>query len=185
MLSAMWDSSNSSESQNELLALRSPQEIINDNPPIPAPENPGGSGSDPQFNRQWGMQDIGVKAAWNITKGRPEIVVAVIDTGVDYTHEDLRANIWHNSGEMGRDAQGRDKSTNGIDDDQNGFIDDVIGWDFVQNDNRPFDLTTSVWDMLKGGGNPGHGTHCSGNVAAVADNGKGISGVAPGVKIMP
>lgn len=158
----------------------------------PAPDNPeiptngsGGSGSDPLFNKQWGMNQMGVQTAWGMTKGNPEVVVAVIDTGVDYTHEDLVDNIWRNPGESGTDAQGRSKAANGIDDDGNGYVDDIVGWDFVSKDNKPYDLTASMMDMLLSGGNPGHGTHCAGNVAARSDNGKGIAGVAPFVRIMP
>jgi subtilisin family serine protease len=158
----------------------------------PAPDNPaipttgsGGSGPDPLTSKQWGMNQMGVPNSWSKTKGIADVVVAVIDTGVDYTHEDLVDNIWHNPGETGQDAQGHDKATNGIDDDGNGYVDDVIGWDFASNDNKPYDFTAGMMDMLMSGGNPGHGTHCAGNVAARADNGKGIAGVAPGVRIMP
>ncbi|NCN95116.1 MAG: S8 family serine peptidase [Bdellovibrionales bacterium] len=155
-----------------------------DNPAIPTTGS-GGSGPDTHFSSQWGMNQLGVKEAWASNgKGSDNVVVAVIDTGVDYTHEDLVDNMWRNPGETGRDANGADKSSNGIDDDGNGFVDDVVGWDFASNDNKPYDFTTSVWDMLFGGGNPGHGTHCAGNVAARADNGKGVVGVAPNVKIM-
>jgi thermitase len=157
--------------------------VATDNPAIPAPVNPG-SGNDPLFNNQWGMLDIGVSKAWNKSKGSGKVVVAIIDTGVDYTHEDLVENLWRNKGEMGTDSQGRDKATNGIDDDNNGYIDDQIGWDFVSNDNKPFDLVTSPIEMIISGGNPGHGTHCAGNVAARGFNGKGVSGVAPNVSIM-
>jgi subtilisin family serine protease len=144
----------------------------------------GGSGPDPLVDKQWGMKDIGTAAAQKLGKG-DGMVVAVIDTGVDYTHEDLVDNLWRNAGEMGLDASGKDKSSNGIDDDNNGFIDDVIGWDFTAaNDNKPYDIAVPPAQLLSGGGNPGHGTHCAGNVAARADNGKGISGVAPGAKIM-
>ncbi|MBF0363423.1 MAG: S8 family serine peptidase [Oligoflexia bacterium] len=156
---------------------------IADNLPIPNPPTQT-SGADPKISNQWGMRDIGVADAHKITKGIPEIIVAVIDTGIDYTHEDLLPNLWRNSGEMGLDANGKDKSSNGIDDDGNGYIDDVIGWDFAKNDNKPFDLTTSVWEMITGGGNPGHGTHCAGNVAARSDNALGILGVAPYVRVM-
>lgn len=155
---------------------------ITDNPAIPAPGD-GGSGGDPLIDSQWGMLDIGAKGAWQKQKGSREVVVAVIDTGVDYTHEDLRGNLWRNPGETGTDASGRDKSTNGVDDDHNGYIDDLIGWDFVTNDNKPFDLSVSMFELFSGG-NPGHGTHCAGNVAARGFNGKGISGVAPNVSIM-
>ena len=157
----------------------------------PAPDNPeipssgsGGSGADPLFSKQWGMNQMGVQTAWGTTKGNPEVIVGVIDTGVDYTHEDLVDNMWRNPGETGTDASGRDKATNGVDDDGNGYIDDVVGWDFPSNDNKPYDLTASLMDMLLSGGNPGHGTHCAGNVAARGDNGKGIAGVAPNVRIM-
>lgn len=154
-----------------------------DNPAIPASPSPT-TGSDPLFSKQWGMIDIGAKEAWNISRGTSQMIVAVIDTGVDYTHEDLVGNMWRNPGETGTDAQGHDKSNNGIDDDKNGFIDDVVGWDFASNDNKPFDLAVDPIQLLMGEGNPGHGTHCAGNVAAVGDNGKGISGIAPNAKIM-
>jgi thermitase len=153
-----------------------------DNPPLPTTGS-GGAGADPDFAKQWGMNDIGIKKGQ--TKHRGEgVVVAVIDTGVDYTHEDLVDNMWRNKGEMGKDSQGRDKSSNGVDDDANGYVDDVMGWDFVSNDNKPFDLAVEPIQILMGGGNPGHGTHCAGNVAARADNGKGVSGVAPNAQIM-
>ncbi len=150
------------------------EEPAADNPEIPM-NGSGGSGADPLFNKQWGMNQLGVQAAWSYTKGNPEVVVAVIDTGVDYTHEDLVDNMWRNPREI---------PNNGVDDDANGYVDDIVGWDFVSKDNKPYDLSSSMFDMLMGGGNPGHGTHCAGNVAARGDNGKGIAGVAPNVRIM-
>lgn len=132
-------------------------------------------GKDPLFNKQWGMVDNGVERAWNKTQGNKELIVAVLDTGVDYNHEDLIANMWRNTKEI---------PNNGIDDDNNGYIDDIVGWDFVSNDNKPYDLIVEPLQMLFGGGNPGHGTHCAGNIAATADNAKGVAGVAPNVKIM-
>jgi len=156
---------------------RNPQFIemaSKDNPVIPNAPQPT-TGADPLFSKQWGMLNIGVEEAWKVTKGSPDMIVAVIDTGVDYTHEDLLPNLWRNEKEI---------PNNGIDDDGNGYVDDVIGWDFVSNDNKPYDLAMSPLDILFKGGNPGHGTHCAGNVAARGDNGKGIAGVAPNVKIM-
>jgi thermitase len=155
---------------------------IVDNPEIPAVKTPG-SGADPLFGSQWGMNDIGVAKAWNKSKGASNVIVAVIDTGVDYTHEDLVENLWRNPGETGTDATGKDKGSNGLDDDNNGYIDDQIGWDVVANDNKPFDMGKVGIEVMFGG-NPGHGTHCAGNVAARGFNGKGISGVAPNVSIM-
>jgi len=155
-----------------------------DNPEFPVVTPATTSGGDPLFGNQWGMMDIGVREAWKLNKGASNVIVAVIDTGVDYTHEDLMENIWTNSGEVGLDANGNDKATNGIDDDGNGYIDDVHGWDFVSNDNKPFDLNVDCIHMLQGG-NPGHGTHCAGNVAARGFNGKGIAGVAPNSTVMP
>jgi subtilisin family serine protease len=160
------------------------EEPAPDNPPIPTTGS-GGTGDDPMYSKQWGMNQMHVKESWSATKGVRDMVVAVIDTGVMYTHEDLVDNIWHNPGEMGMDAAGKDKSSNGVDDDGNGYVDDVIGWDFASNDNKPFDFTAPLLDQLFSGGNPGHGTHCAGNVGARSDNGKGIAGVAPGVQIMP
>ena len=163
-----------------------------DNPAIPATPQPT-FGDDPLFNKQWGMIDNHIKEAWHMVNpgagfrfgdsGRP-MIVAVIDTGVDYTHEDLIPNMWRNPGETGTDAKGQNKETNSIDDDGNGYVDDVVGWDFASNDNKPYDLSVEPIELLMGGGNPGHGTHCAGNVAAAANNGKGIAGVAPNVKIM-
>ncbi len=155
-----------------------------DNPEIPL-QQVGGSGSDPLFAQQWGMKDTGVEAAWKNsgTKGSDQVIVAVLDTGVDYTHEDLTDNMWRNPGEIGVDANGANKATNGIDDDGNGYADDVVGWDFAYNDNKPYDLHITGLQLLMGG-NPGHGTHCAGNIAATGGNGKGIAGVAPNVKIM-
>ncbi len=147
-----------------------------DNPAIPS--NVGTSTSsvaaDPLFDKQWGMKDIGTVAAHNIGRGK-DVIVAVIDTGVDYTHEDLVENMWRNAGEI---------PDNKIDDDKNGYVDDIVGWDMVDNDNKPFDLAGSIIDIVLKGANPGHGTHCAGNVAARGSNGKGISGVAPEAKIM-
>ena len=146
---------------------------IVDNPAIPdAPV--AAPGADPLLQKQWGMIDMGLEAALKINRGQ-KIIVAVIDTGVDYTHEDLVGNMWRNPKEI---------PDNQIDDDKNGFIDDVIGWDFLSNDNKPYDLaTTNVGELLRGG-NPGHVTHCAGNIAAVGNNGIGISGVAPNAQIM-
>ncbi len=156
---------------------RNPQPVIMapaDNPAIPDAPQPT-TGNDPLFPKQWGLINIGVQEAWKVTRGNPDFIVAVIDTGVDYTHEDLLPNLWRNTKEI---------PNNGIDDDNNGYIDDVIGWDFASNDNKPYDLSMDPLDILFKGGNPGHGTHCAGNIAARGDNGKGISGVAPNVKIM-
>lgn len=156
---------------------------VTDNPDFPNGGS-GGSGADTHFSKQWGMNQNNVKGAWEKTKGSPDIIVAVLDTGVDYTHEDLVDNMWRNAGETGTDAQGKDKSKNGVDDDKNGYVDDVVGWDFAGRDNKPYDMHVTQFTDILNGGNPGHGTHCAGNVAARADNGKGIVGVAPNIKIM-
>lgn len=145
-----------------------------DNPAIPSAPNQA-PGADPLFSKQWGMNDIGLQNALKINPGSNNIIVAVIDTGVDYTHEDLLPNMWRNLKEI---------PDNGIDDDNNGYVDDVVGWDFLDNDNKPYDLAATSLSDIMNGGNPGHGTHCAGNVAARGDNGVGISGVAPNAQIM-
>ncbi|MFN8792273.1 MAG: S8 family peptidase [Bdellovibrionales bacterium] len=145
-----------------------------DNPAVPkAPTNR--TGTDPLIAQQWGMANSGATEAWKKSQGSEDMIVAVLDTGVDYTHEDLLPNLWRNPGEI---------PDNGIDDDKNGYVDDEVGWDFAGNDNKPYDLAvTNQMDVIRGG-NPGHGTHCAGNVAARGGNAIGISGVAPNVKIM-
>jgi subtilisin family serine protease/subtilisin-like proprotein convertase family protein len=107
--------------------------------------------------------DIDAPEAWEITTGDHETIVAVIDTGVDYTHPDLAANIWINTDEI---------PGNGIDDDNNGYIDDRRGYDFANRDSDPMD------DHF-------HGTHVAGTIGAVGDNGLGIVGVNWHVQIMP
>lgn len=107
--------------------------------------------------------DIDALSAWNKSTGSKEIIVAVLDTGVDYTHPDLAGNMWINHGEV---------PDNGIDDDHNGYIDDYHGYDFVRNKSDPMDID-------------GHGTHCSGIVGAVGNNGVGVCGANWHVSIMP
>ena len=127
--------------------------------------------NDPAINQAWGLKKADAARAWTLTKGSRSVVVAVIDTGADVNHEDLKGNIWTNPGETGKDSLGRDKATNGVDDDHNGYIDDVHGWNFVSSNAKLAD-------------NHGHGTHIAGIIGAEANNGKGIVGIAPEVSIM-
>ncbi|MBE8162987.1 MAG: S8 family serine peptidase [Bdellovibrionaceae bacterium] len=129
--------------------------------------------NDPSIHNNWGINGTHSAAAWNkITKGSRKVVVAVIDTGIDTNHVDLKDNLWSNPGEIGLDKNGHSKSFNGIDDDNNGYVDDVHGWDFVNN--KPIKSDKH-----------GHGTHVSGIIGAVGNNGIGISGISPRVSLMP
>ncbi len=108
---------------------------------------------------QWALQRIGYSES---TNGAP-VIVAIIDTGLDYTHPDFsRDNLWFNAQER----------LNGIDDDENGYVDDVVGWNFVENNNNP-------WDRV------GHGTHIAGIIASASNNDSGIAGLNPNARIMP
>lgn len=127
--------------------------------------------NDPAIHQAWGLKKSDAARAWEVSQGSKQIVVAVIDTGADVKHEDLAANIWANPGETGFDSKGRNKATNGVDDDGNGLVDDVNGWNYVANNN---DLTD----------NHGHGSHIAGIIGAEAGNNKGIAGISPKVSLM-
>jgi len=129
--------------------------------------------NDASFNNQWGLHntgqtggtpdaDIDGPEAWNIKLGSYNVIIAIVDTGIDYNHQDLDTHIWQNSGEI---------AGNSIDDDGNGFIDDIRGWDFRNNDNKPLD-------------DHNHGTHCAGIAGAETNNNIGIAGVMWMCKLM-
>jgi subtilisin family serine protease len=120
---------------------------------------PDATPNDAFFADLWGLSAIQAPLAWDTTIGSPGVKVAVVDSGIAYDHSDLAPNIWTNPGESGGG-----KETNGIDDDGDGYVDDVHGWDFVQNDNEPLDFYF-------------HGTHVAGTIGAAGNNGVGITGV--------
>ena len=102
-------------------------------------DEPSALFNDPAIKQAWGLKKSDAARAWSVSQGSKNTIIAIIDTGIDSNHEDLKNNLWVNAGESGLDAQGHDKSNNGIDDDQNGFIDDVHGWNFVSNNNKLID----------------------------------------------
>ena len=127
---------------------------------------------DEYFSNQWSLNnsgqyggipgcDIDAVKAWDIQRGSSNIVIASLDSGVDYYHEDIDGNIWTNDDEI---------PSNGLDDDGNGYIDDIVGWDFVDNDNTPLDDPSAP--------QYGHGTRCAGIHSAETDNVIGVAGVA-------
>lgn len=151
--------------------------------------------NDPEFGRQWALKNIGqfggiwgadirAETAWATETGNDSVIVGVLDSGIDWTHPDLIDNIWQN---LAEDADGDGSvlhwngqqwifdpgDVNQIDEDGNGYVDDFIGWDFVNNDNDPSDDHAS-----------GHGTHVSGIIGAQGNNGIGIAGVSWDVQLM-
>ncbi|HEX8650835.1 MAG TPA: FG-GAP-like repeat-containing protein [Pyrinomonadaceae bacterium] len=143
--------------------------------------------NDPRFREMWGLRntgqtdgtghsgtpgaDIDAEPAWTITTGSRSVVVGVIDEGVDINHPDLAANIWRNAGET---------PFNGVDDDANGFVDDVNGWDFFHNDATVFDGSGAY----PADDTDAHGTHVAGTIGAVGNNGVGVTGVNWQVSLM-
>ena len=119
---------------------------------------------DPDYSEQYTHALVGSEAAWDFTLGDPSIIVGITDDGVDLTHPDLAPNVWTNTGEI---------AGNGIDDDNNGYVDDVHGWDWANDNNDP----------NPNGGS--HGTHVAGISAARTDNGIGVAGVSGHSTIMP
>ncbi len=117
--------------------------------------------NDPDYSKLWGMAKINAPAAWNSSTGSNSVVIGIIDTGIDYTHPDLAANVWVNPGETKGD---------GIDNDANGYVDDIYGIDTYNHDTNPFD-------------DYGHGTHVAGTIGAQGNNGIGVVGVNWNVKM--
>jgi len=128
--------------------------------------------NDPEISLQMNLWNIQVPAAWDSVSNLKDVIVAVVDTGIDLDHPDLANNIWQNPGEVGLDATGQDKRTNGVDDDGNGYVDDWRGWNLVSGNNIPRD-------------DQGHGTHLAGIIGASINNGLGIAGIAPNARLLP
>jgi subtilisin family serine protease len=128
----------------------------------PAEVNP--PKADPSNGSAWGLSKIGATRAWTKQRGSKRVIVAVIDSGVDYNHPDLAGNMWRN-------PKSRRYSATGVDAQATGISGDIVGWDFVHNDNLPYDDSN-------------HGTHVAGTIGAVGGNGRGVSGVSQKVSLM-
>ncbi len=159
--------------QDALTAYRADARVLYAEPNYRVQLQGAVSTNDARFGAMWNLNNVGqtggrpdadidAPEAWGITTGSGRVIVAVIDTGVDFRHPDLAPNMWVNAREI---------PGNGRDDDGNGYVDDIYGWDFANNDNNP-------WD------DNGHGTHVAGTIGAVGNNGIGVVGVIWNVRIM-
>ncbi|MFM8315962.1 MAG: S8 family peptidase [Deltaproteobacteria bacterium] len=133
------------------------------NPPLQHPFKPADSGTDPLMKKAWHLKRIKAFEAWKKVQGRQEMTLAIIDSGINYNHPEVAPNLKRKTIEW---------PSNGVDKDENGFIDDIIGWDFVKGSFLPFDRT-------------GHGTFVAAIAAGAINNGVGASGVCPKCSIMP
>jgi subtilisin family serine protease len=125
--------------------------------------------NDPMYSQQWHLPQIKAPQAWDVQKGDSTVIIAILDTGVDYDHVDLTANVWTNAAEA--------NGSPGVDDDGNGFVDDIHGWDFGDEDADPN-------DQPSGTPSRGHGTGCAGLACAVTSNGIGVAGVSWNCRFM-
>ena len=131
--------------------------------------------NDPNYGEQWNLDLIKMLEAWRIEQGAPEVTVAVVDGGIDTRHPEFRSQLWQNGGEI---------PGNGVDDDMNGYVDDINGWDFSDAPTLPGSGDWKVRDN-EPEDEIGHGTQVSGIIAAAANNGIGIAGIAPRCRLMP
>ena len=131
--------------------------------------------NDPSYTEQWNLRLINMPEAWGIEQGNPEVIVAVVDSGIATRHPEFRSQLWRNRDEI---------PGNGVDDDRNGYIDDIKGWDFSDAPTLPGGGDWTVRDN-EPEDETGHGTHVSGIIAAKANNGVGIAGIAPACRLMP
>ena len=125
--------------------------------------------NDPRYSEQHYLPQIHAPEAWDVQKGDSTIVIAIVDNGTDYTHNDLAINVWTNKLEA--------SGVPGVDDDGNGFVDDIHGWDFGDDDADPINAPS--------GRAYGHGTHCAGIACAVTNNAIGVAGVSWNCRFMP
>jgi len=184
---------NPADTSNAIAALRARSDVVYAEPNFirRAMITP----NDPRYPEMWGLnntgqastfggnpgnpgKDIRAEQAWNVQTGSRNVVVGVIDTGIDVNHEDLKDNIWVNKAEI---------AGNGVDDDGNGFVDDINGWDFAHNDATVFDYTEPTYPPTNedyAGDFDDHGTHVAGTIGATGNNALGVTGVNWQVSVM-